>query len=157
MLLGGLWHGASYNFIIWGFFHGMFLVGQRIFRVSGTDVVPASGHVIKILKIISVYTLVCFAWVFFRSEDFFTAVTYLSGILEWRDASPENIKNKFFVLKGLILIIFVIGIDALFSNRRRLVRMIRTIWGVPVSLALLICAIQLFGVFESKSFIYFQF
>ena len=82
MLLGGLWHGAGWNFIIWGGLHGGFLVIERIFKningfSSKTTFENNDGsnifyfrtkNIISIwFRRIIVFHLVCFAWIFFRS------------------------------------------------------------------------------------------
>ena len=79
MLLGGFWHGASWNFIIWGALHGMglavhkvwvLLTGKR-FRKTKTR------RWYHILAVIVTFHFVCFGWVFFHSRDFDTAASML--------------------------------------------------------------------------------
>jgi D-alanyl-lipoteichoic acid acyltransferase DltB (MBOAT superfamily) len=62
MLIGGLWHGASLNFIIWGLIHGFYLVIQKLTPSYFTSWMHRS------FKSFFVYILVCITWIFFRSE-----------------------------------------------------------------------------------------
>ena len=71
MLLGGFWHGASWNFIIWGAIHGVGLGIHKIWILL-TDKSFASFNQSRIYKIISgilTFHFVCFAWIFFKAED----------------------------------------------------------------------------------------
>ena len=71
MLLGGFWHGASWNFIIWGAIHGVGLGIHKIWMLL-TDKSIAAFNQSRIYKIISgilTFHFVCFAWIFFKAED----------------------------------------------------------------------------------------
>ena len=71
MLLGGFWHGASWNFIIWGAIHGVGLGIHKIWMLL-TDKSLSSLNQSRIYKIISgilTFHFVCFAWIFFKAED----------------------------------------------------------------------------------------
>ena len=71
MLLGGFWHGASWNFIIWGAIHGVGLGIHKIWMLL-TDKSLAAFNQSRIYKIISgilTFHFVCFAWIFFKAED----------------------------------------------------------------------------------------
>lgn len=73
MLLGGLWHGASWNFVIWGGYHGALLAVERM--VWGRDV--RTGWIRIPLAVIT-FLLVCVGWVFFRAKTF-AAAWYVLG------------------------------------------------------------------------------
>ena len=71
MLLGGFWHGASWNFIIWGAIHGVGLGIHKIWMLL-TDKSFAAFNQSRIYKIISgilTFHFVCFAWIFFKAEN----------------------------------------------------------------------------------------
>jgi alginate O-acetyltransferase complex protein AlgI len=88
MLLGGLWHGANWTFVVWGALHGLFLIAQHAWdstwantaapRLARNRWIAASG---RVLAGAIVFALVNVAWVFFRAPDFTTAFTYLGGIV----------------------------------------------------------------------------
>jgi D-alanyl-lipoteichoic acid acyltransferase DltB (MBOAT superfamily) len=63
MLLGGLWHGASWNFVIWGGYHGVLLSVERMFGVGKRErSVPG-----RLIGVVFTFGLVCISWVFFRA------------------------------------------------------------------------------------------
>ena len=89
MLLGGFWHGASWNFIIWGAIHGVGLGIHKIWMLL-TDKSFAAFNQSRIYKIISgilTFHFVCFAWVFFKAEDLEIAKTMIYQIFNNFDIS----------------------------------------------------------------------
>ena len=84
MLIGGLWHGANWTFVVWGGLHGLYLVIHKFIlenrgRLRFWQGPPLPGAV----KIFCTFHLVALAWIFFRARDFHTAFEYLNGILGW--------------------------------------------------------------------------
>lgn len=73
--LTGLWHGASWNFVIWGLFHGGFLALERTRFGTLLERLPALPRHIYLLLVVGV------AWVFFRAEDLDHALGYLSAMI----------------------------------------------------------------------------
>lgn len=89
MLLGGFWHGASWNFIIWGAIHGAGLGIHKIWMLL-TDKSFSSFNQSRIYKIISgilTFHFVCFAWIFFKAEDLEIAKTMIYQIFNNFDIS----------------------------------------------------------------------
>ena len=83
MLLGGLWHGANWTFVVWGAFHGLFLAAHRF--VAGDERKQAShGRWSRILCMVGMFHAVCVGWVFFRATTFTQAWSMLSAV-----AHPE--------------------------------------------------------------------
>ncbi len=90
MLLGGFWHGASWNFIIWGGLHGGMLAMEKFTRRQGKP----SGLFWKIAGVLFTFHFVCFCWIFFRAEtlhdsgviirQIFTAFSPGSFVLLWQ-------------------------------------------------------------------------
>ena len=85
MVLGGLWHGASWNFVIWGSIHGLMLAFER---AQGKDSVyrrlpnPARTAI--------TFVIVCFAWVFFRADTLPHALRYCGSLLGLTQAQPGS-------------------------------------------------------------------
>jgi len=75
MLLGGLWHGASWNFVIWGGLHGLLLAAERL--THGRSLLP---WLPAPLQMAVTFLLVSLSWVFFRSESLPAALTYLGSM-----------------------------------------------------------------------------
>ena len=111
MLLGGLWHGASWTFVIWGALHGFGLLIARTFG-SLLKNVP-SNFVFVFLKWLTTYVFVCFGWVFFRSENLeiagqvFTNLFFLSGSeVNWGYLTIEHL---FFIpIMAIVHLLFYI-------------------------------------------------
>jgi D-alanyl-lipoteichoic acid acyltransferase DltB (MBOAT superfamily) len=83
MLLGGLWHGAGWTFVIWGGLHGLYLVLNHAWRalnsrwLTGFPLPPALGRALARLL---TFVAVVFAWVFFRAESLPAAQAMLEGM-----------------------------------------------------------------------------
>ena len=81
MLLGGLWHGASLNFIVWGGVHGVALCIHKKFReLIGHDKHYESHGIKRIMAVILTFHLVCLAWLFFANPTFDSSLTMLQKI-----------------------------------------------------------------------------
>ena len=162
MLLGGLWHGANWTFVIWGFLHGSYLVAQRFLADPFTKLENAL-HVPKwlqnVIDMFIVYSLTCFAWIFFRATDFSNAVSVIKriaamdGMLNW-----AAVTDKFLVVKALLLIFILITAEIVNNNVGNLQHLaIRNPYFRIVSYSFLVLVLALFGTFGAKAFIYFQF
>ena len=84
MILGGLWHGASWNFIFWGLLHGLFLVINhawiQVCTVAGPGHLRTSKPYVIGARVLTFVTVVL-AWVFFRAETFDGSILVLEGLL----------------------------------------------------------------------------
>ena len=78
MVLGGLWHGAGMQFIVWGAWHGLGLVIEAIFR---NDRLAQRSNFVKAIAIAFVFHFVCFGWIFFRSPDLASALLYFQSMI----------------------------------------------------------------------------
>jgi D-alanyl-lipoteichoic acid acyltransferase DltB (MBOAT superfamily) len=78
MVLGGLWHGASVSFIIWGLLHGLALVVERMLGVTGPG---GHRHVPAAISWLVTFHFVCLTWVFFRAPSLDGALAYLSTLV----------------------------------------------------------------------------
>jgi alginate O-acetyltransferase complex protein AlgI len=107
MLLGGLWHGANWTFVIWGGLHGVFLaihkliLGDRRPQVENRKRTIAQWPV-EFLKMFMTFHLVALTWIFFRAQDFGTAWTYLRGIIFWSGGLQVEGMGR-LVVSGLLL------------------------------------------------------
>lgn len=82
MVLGGLWHGANWTFVFWGFLHGAALCVHKLF-LSLKKKKSALSAAIKVVNVITTYVFVCIAWVFFRAGSFENAVLIISRLFVW--------------------------------------------------------------------------
>ncbi|MGD9902258.1 MAG: MBOAT family protein [Vicinamibacterales bacterium] len=79
MLLGGLWHGAAYTFIVWGAIHGLCLVVERAAGLHRD--VPGRPTAVRLAWAVVVQAMVLVAWVFFRSESIGAAVGFVGNMV----------------------------------------------------------------------------
>ncbi len=107
MLLGGLWHGARWNFVIWGGLHGLFLAVHKWFLVrAGRKVgaAPLPFTATGLLATAGTFLLVAFAWIFFRAQTFADATSCIAGIATLRGglaAFPAGLAAKVAVFAAL--------------------------------------------------------
>jgi D-alanyl-lipoteichoic acid acyltransferase DltB (MBOAT superfamily) len=80
MLLGGLWHGASWRFIIWGALHGAALTIHKFFRSRYPQAKRKDNPWVNMLKMLVTFHFVCFCWIFFRAANMATVGEMLNQI-----------------------------------------------------------------------------
>lgn len=152
MLLGGLWHGANWTFIVWGALHGMWLSVERYFSLK----VFGSTREIQFAWPGRIVTLgiVGLGWVFFRATSLHEAFAMLGGItrFEWRPGYGAALLFL-AVISGLLLLV-----DWRLEKTGEEYPFERAYPAFPLAAALALCAlIVAFGAMESSAFIYFQF
>ena len=167
MLLGGLWHGAAWVFVLWGFLHGAYQVVGRILspywqRLWAATRVP---RLQAPFNVAIVYALTCLAWVYFRAgapgiamaDQLPVAHAIIGGIFSTEGWSWGAVINKFLILKGFLLIGMLLTVE-IADEVRPMWRLVdeRPAFRVA-SFATLTWLIALFGVFSASAFIYFQF
>lgn len=153
MLLGGLWHGAAWTFVVWGALHGIYLVVEKLLKDHVKIRITAwNGILLALLT----YTCVNFTWVFFRATDFTIAWGIIKSML-FLNPAGEPILGTFHILKVFVLIIMTFLCHWYMRNSSLKERcsklspvMLGVIWGI---LFFLICISQGTG----EQFIYFQF
>jgi len=105
MILGGLWHGAAWNFVIWGTIHGAALSVERVassWWAARNDATEAEAKLpawaSATIRWVITFNTVCLAWVFFRSPSFSSAMTMLGQLTDWSGSAA-------LVTPGLLLVI----------------------------------------------------
>ncbi|RPI29614.1 MAG: MBOAT family protein [Acidobacteria bacterium] len=159
MLLGGLWHGAAWSFVVWGGLHGLYLVGYRLFgslrkkvRVAGTGAgsFPFLGRLIGMFL---TFHLVLLTWLFFRASGLGSAIVYLQQILSFR--GMENWLSVLPLIAVPWLLVFLIDIPQHLSGDHTVMlswpRLVRH--GIYATLLFLV----ILGFGTHAPFIYFQF
>jgi alginate O-acetyltransferase complex protein AlgI len=153
MLLGGLWHGASWTFVIWGGLHGAFLVLHRRFR-RPPHAATAGPTWRDLPAVLLTFHAVSFAWIFFRAGDLDTARATIGAIVTWRvrDLPPD--------LVPVLLLTALLTVTIDLAQRRTGWQFPFTTWSrVPRGLAYA-AAVLGFVVFTGQPlqpFLYFQF
>ena len=130
MTLSGIWHGAGYNFIVWGMLHGLGLIFYKLFK----KVLPfkTSSLATRTLGRVVTFHFICFTWIFFRAADWNTAwlmIEKISRLSDWTLTTP-------FILFNAVLIFY----PALVAVRNKLAAASREIewyWmPIPVGVSL---------------------
>ncbi len=107
-LVSGIWHGASWNFVIWGGIHGFYLVFANQTAVFRNKIVEVIGltklpNFYKIIQIITIFCLTSFAWIFFRARDFKSAWYIATNLFADLGNQLQLIGNKEFIEKNIFL------------------------------------------------------
>lgn len=152
MLLGGLWHGASWNFVIWGAIHGFVLAGERIIRKTKPE---QMSTFIKAVNIVLTFHIVTLAWLFFRSSEFSSSMEYLSGLFALRGGET-------LLLSPLALVLIIMGMALHFlpsdgSQRVAMVLRRAPAWSVAAFGVITLVAIEAMAPEGVAPFIYYQF
>ena len=109
MLLGGLWHGASYNFIIWGGLHGSAQIIESYWRKLVASRVPAFDPLGPLMGGILTFWFVNLAWVFFRAPNLEQALQIAVSYVTWQSAGSENLPINVWQLLASLLLAHHVG------------------------------------------------
>jgi alginate O-acetyltransferase complex protein AlgI len=102
MLLGGLWHGANWTFLLWGAIHGVYLCLNYYWKYILGNAYIFNNKVISFLGIVTTFISVVFAWVFFRSESLSASLIMIKGLIGINGVSlPLSLNYTAPYLKGL--------------------------------------------------------
>jgi D-alanyl-lipoteichoic acid acyltransferase DltB (MBOAT superfamily) len=156
MLLGGLWHGASWTFVVWGGLHGAYLAAERwlVARFGGRGIWRRWGP--RLFLALLTYFLVNITWVFFRAQDFATAWRMIDTMLTL-DLAGKKVLPTIDILQVTVVIAVMLVVHWFMRNRYlhevigALPRwLVGAAWGVMVWLIIITQG-------QSNAFIYFQF
>jgi alginate O-acetyltransferase complex protein AlgI len=155
-LASGLWHGASWSFILWGAYHGLFLVLERSFLLKIYEKIG------KLPKTILTFFFVAIGWVFFRIEHISDAFTFLKRLFVFESGSSTMIDSEFyfylfFAIVFSFITCFKIGKrwqDTIYFDNYNHKKHITIFALILVLLILSISSITAFGF---NPFIYFRF
>ena len=156
MLLGGLWHGAAWTFVVWGGLHGLYLCVERFLRERVGHMPLWKTLPAKIALALVTYFLVNLTWVFFRAQDFGTAWRLISSMLLFRGGGGPLL-TTWFIISTVVVIGTMLVVHWRMRHRTfhdEVARMPAVAVGVVWGLMLFLIAIAQGG---SNAFIYFQF
>ena len=158
MGLGGLWHGASWNFAVWGLYHGSLLVGHRYWRkfVARARLETLLDHpFLNPLWIGLTFFLVTLGWIPFRAPDFAATRAILHALVVVPDTQLAYLHPAILVIPLLSLVFCAL------DRGRRIQDWLTQRAGFPVAVAVgvvAVLALELFGQIDAPiPFIYFQF
>lgn len=168
MLLGGIWHGANWTFVLWGLCHGMFLIINHQWRKLKINLPSIPSHILTLFCVIVAFAI-------FRAPNVQTAFEVLKGLFGWNGiVLPESYAHKFGLLSEygvvfktlpmsnvrlndllFIIAFFMIALilpNSMYWKERFLKHPI--IWGLGASMIFVACVLNLDAVTE---FLYYQF
>ncbi|WP_339631677.1 MBOAT family O-acyltransferase [Bizionia echini] len=171
-LVSGLWHGAAMTFVIWGAIHGIIIVIEKATDKQRKSIYKAlhigkKSFIRKIIFIPLIFTIVCFAWIFFRANSFYDSILLINNI------HLSNIDNLFngniyelglikpeFILSLIVIVLLVLfewfhkktNAQVLISKQILPVR-----WAFYLVVTFVILIFGIYGEGQVSEFIYFQF
>ena len=112
MLLGGLWHGAAWNFVLWGLYQGLLLSGHRLFMESLRKNPKLSSYVPELSAAISIplfFIFTCYGWLLFRASSFEQIFSFTKSLIGLQAASLSSVipSLPLSASLGLVLLICV--------------------------------------------------
>lgn len=163
MLLGGLWHGPSLRFIVWGALHGMALAVHKIFMEffpSKKDSKTVWSKISMVLSVLLTFHFVVFCWLFFRAKDFATALQIIDNIGQLQ----FNIEQWQTIIMGYqnVFLLMLIGYVWHFLPERVIGFLRDGFYAMPIPVKAIVLALIFWVVYatasaEAQPFIYFQF
>ena len=155
MLIGGLWHGAGWTFVAWGAIHGAALVSERWWHERPGFVERPSTPLRRTWQRFATFHVVCFAWIFFRSDSFADAWEVIVRLFTaWGEPSP--------LVTGSVLAAIAVGIGSQYLPTRFPLGLMAWFSRLPVPAQAVVLSVALLGTHTLgpegvAPFIYFQF
>jgi alginate O-acetyltransferase complex protein AlgI len=160
MFLGGIWHGAAWNFVLWGIYQGGILIVHRLAHGRLMFLSIGSAPIrwlVNLVLVVFMFHVTCYGWLLFRARSGQQIIDLSTSlVLEWpRFADPVPLYNlkSLLVFAGPLVIIQLFGLargdDAIITRLPK--------WALAAIYTLMIGLTVLFGEFGSNEFIYFQF
>lgn len=170
-LISGLWHGASWTFVLWGGIHGLYQIAGLMFSKvrKGIEKIPVVKYFYNVYCIITTYILVCFAWIFFRANSYQDAVFIIKNLFSdyknWNVPQYlytvfSNLGINFYEIKVVFISIAILIISEILSGRKTIYEyfeskpyILRLLYYVLIGSIVLTMGVY----YEAGEFIYFQF
>jgi D-alanyl-lipoteichoic acid acyltransferase DltB (MBOAT superfamily) len=164
MLLGGLWHGASLRFIIWGALHGIALAVHKIVLEYFPTKLEAKKNIFSLIwtaiAVLLTFHFVTFCWIFFRAKDFVTAIEVIQNISK----VTFDVDQWMVIISGYknVFLLMAIGFIWHFLPEKLVNLMQNTFKALPLLLKAVVLGFVFWVVYATASagpqpFIYFQF
>lgn len=158
MLLGGLWHGAAWTYVVWGLYHGALLVAFRVFRrLSAVSAAPRCpvGSTQWVMSVVVMFHLTCLGWLLFRATSLTQAGAMFASLTGPWTLAPRDLENvwQLVVLCGPLVLV------QLAQEAAGNLNLIGSLSILPrsVAYAAIVIAVLTLGHFGGREFIYFQF
>jgi len=150
MVLGGLWHGATLSYAVWGAYHGLLLVIER-FTFSYIKEIKNIFYVI--FKMLLVFTLVTFGWLLFKLPDFDHVISFMDCLFTGKGSFTNTRMIAYIIIYGSFVVIYHLGY--LLEQKNEKVKEFNSKYSFVFYAVMLFLIITNSG--SSGAFIYFQF
>jgi alginate O-acetyltransferase complex protein AlgI len=159
MVIGGLWHGANWNFVIWGALHGIALCIHKLFKTIAKN--KKENGFKSFVSVLITYVFVCICWVPFRSTDTTKTFEILKRIFIWQDGILQI--SSWSLLAIFVLVVGTVA--AVISSKKKAEKNVSGFYPMlkPEKFTSLLLLFLFIGIIlglaytESNPFIYFQF
>jgi alginate O-acetyltransferase complex protein AlgI len=153
MLLAGLWHGASWNFVLWGGLHGLFLGIERFAKQYIHFNNP--GFVVRLIQALSTFIVISLMWVVFRLDSLNTTLAFYNNLIRYTPHMTLEVKRAYIV--GIVIMSTL-----LWHGYTRNKTLEERFTHFPIALKVIIITSAIVGIGlcstgDSRAFIYFQF
>jgi len=155
MTLGGLWHGASWHFVIWGIYHGLLLVGQRLIAPGRHKEPRPASRLGLAASMFAMFHLTCLGWILFRVPSMGALGTFVRKFAtDWSVSGPLYADALELVFYSALVIVYQI-----YQYRKNDLMVVKRMpaWGRTLLYVLIYLSLVIGGSYEAKAFIYFQF
>jgi len=157
MLLGGLWHGSSWNFVIWGGIHGVVLsIEKYLKQYDLTKYI--NDKIITLFGLVITFSVVLFSWIFFRSQSIHNSIIAIKNIINFKFQKPF-IGDINIVFTGIFVLLVGVLVDIFLHKNSFKLETIGSKYStfkIASIISIIIVFISLFYS-SSNNFIYFQF
>jgi D-alanyl-lipoteichoic acid acyltransferase DltB (MBOAT superfamily) len=159
-IIGGIWHGAGWTFVFWGFLHGMALAIHRFWKSIGMNI-P------KVLAWFITFNFINIAWVFFRAKEWEDAIKVLTAMFDLPKSLTFNISSyrSYFhdilvnVLGSIQTILYIVGafVLVLFFKNSNAIRKDFKVTSITTVMIALLSIISILHLSQKSEFLYFNF
>jgi alginate O-acetyltransferase complex protein AlgI len=157
-LVSGLWHGASWNFVLWGAFHGFFLILDRLFLLKFLEKIG------KVSAALFTFFIVAMAWVLFRIESWENAKIFYYQLFDYKDIKFIELNNSFYIILLLAILFSVMGRlhfmekrTLFFTAENPILSISKATVITTISIVLLFLSIVFLSASNLNPFIYYRF
>ena len=153
-MVSGLWHGASWTFVIWGALHGVNLLAERFFNKVFNFKIKETWSLLNLLLLLKTFLVTTLIWVFFRAESFSKAKDVFQALTRTTNISDISLES---VLPGIMCVLLVLSDLWVYNSRidDRL-QTYKPVYRWAIYTVLIFCLFALAGT-QKFAFIYFQF
>ena len=153
-MISGLWHGASWTFVVWGALHGIMLLLERYFSMLFKFEIKKEWNTLNVFLTVKTFVVTSFIWIFFRAESFQNAKDMLKALMRNQNVYPLQLG----MLMPVVVTALMIIMDLFLYNSRFDAKLntFKTPYRWAFYTVLLFCLMALSGT-QKFTFIYFQF